>query len=686
MLSKMGLRHYEFHVSRQSRDRYGFDQTFFQLTGNVVFANFHAARVFAQRMNDKRDLVNFPEQAVRAGQINAMGLIDEISHLMVDSYRQQVNPNIMRDALLAIDTEFGRGAVDMVIERFADDFPALTVYRREQTTADWLQGQTGDTPNREIALEEMLMLWLSNLNPAFSPFMELFDDHRLEKVTVYPQIFPVLHSFFAGQPGFGADGQNLIDVLRAPALAAPHSLTAQLEFIRHNWGFALSKLLYRLLGSLDLIQEEEKVTFVGGGPGPSEVYEFGGMAGDPERYTMDREWMPRLVLIAKNAYVWLDQLSRQYGRDISRLDEVPDEELDRLARFGFTGLWLIGLWERSHASKRIKQLTGNPEAVASAYSLLDYRIADDLGGEAAVSNLRQRAWDRGIRLASDMVPNHMGIDANWVMDHPDWFISAPYSPFPSDSFNGPNLTWNDRMGIYLEDHYFDRTDAAVVFKLVDHSNGHTRYVYHGNDGTSMPWNDTAQLNYLMPEVREAVIQTILNVARQFPVIRFDAAMTLAKRHIQRLWFPEPGTGGAIASRADFGMTKQQLDALMPQEFWREVVGRAAVEAPDPLLLAEAFWMLEGYFVRTLGMHRVYNSAFMNMIRDEENAKYRTLIKNTLDFDPEILKRYVNFMNNPDERTAVDQFGKGDKYFGVCTLMVTLPGLPMFGHGQVEGYA
>ena len=31
------------------------------------------------------------------------------------------------------------------------------------------------------------------------------------------------------------------------------------------------------------------------------------------------------------------------------------------------------------------------------------------------------------------------------------------------------------------------------------------------------------------------------------------------------------------------------------------------------------------------------------------------------------------MNNPDERTAVDQFGKGDKYFGVCTLMVTMPG-------------
>ena len=124
---------------------------------------------------------------------------------------------------------------------------------------------------------------------------------------------------------------------------------------------------------------------------------------------------------------------------------------------------------------------------------------------------------------------------------------------------------------------------------------------------------------------------------------------------------------------------------MPVEFWREVVDRVAQEVPDTLLLAEAFWLMEGYFVRTLGMHRVYNSAFMNMLRDEKNAEYRLVIKNTLEFDPEILKRYVNFMNNPDERTAVDQFGKDDKYFGVCTMMVTLPGLPMFGHGQIEGF-
>ena len=680
----------EFHVSRQSRDRYQFGESLFSLRGNVVFANFHASRVFAQKMNAKRDLVHFPEQVVRAGQINAMGLIDEILHVVVGQYRQQRNPQVMEHALAWLNENIGPEAVDKVLRQFVEEFPPLAVYQREINLDEYLAGVSDlpggvQFPNRQIVLEELVMLWLANANPAFAPYLELFDDSALEKGTAYPEVIPSLHDFFETQPKFGPENQNLIDMLRSPAIAVPHSLTGQLEYIRTRWSILLGKYLYRLLSSLDLIKEEEKAIFGVGEGGPARVYDFTGQELEIERFSPDRDWMPNLVLIAKNSYVWLDQLSKKYKRPINRLDEIPDEELDTLARWGFSGLWLIGLWERSSASKKIKQLRGNPDAVASAYSLFSYDIAADLGGEEAYTSLRDRSWKRGIRLASDMVPNHMGIDSRWVVEHPDWFISLDYSPFPSYSFNGPDLSWDERVGIQIDDHYYNNTDAAVAFKRVDKWTGSQKFVYHGNDGTSMPWNDTAQLNYLNPEVREAVIQTILHVARKFPVIRFDAAMTLAKKHFHRLWFPEPGSGGDIPSRAEYGLTKDRFDAAFPQEFWREVVDRVAQEVPDTLLLAEAFWLMEGYFVRTLGMHRVYNSAFMNMLRDEKNQEYRLVIKNTIEFDPEILKRYVNFMNNPDERTAVEQFGKGDKYFGICTLMATMPGLPMFGHGQVEGY-
>src|SRR3954447_10732047 len=212
----------EFHVARDARDRYRFDDSLYSITGNVILANFHAARVFAQRMNQKRDLVNYPEQSVKASQINAMGLIHELTHYMFRAYREQHNPQLLTQTLGWLNAQLGADAVDAALMRFAVEFPALTVYRREHNAEEYLAAETGGTPNREIALEEMLMLWLENVNPAFSPFQELFDDSQLEKETTYPSMISSMYSYF-GRPGdagagtaggmaalFG--GQNVIDM------------------------------------------------------------------------------------------------------------------------------------------------------------------------------------------------------------------------------------------------------------------------------------------------------------------------------------------------------------------------------------------------------------------------------------------------------------------------------------------
>ncbi len=689
----------ELHIRREARTRYRVNSALFTLSGNAILPDLRAVRALAASMTAERRAAGAPDPTVTAGSLNAMGLIDEILHAVVAVYREHEDPEAVDDALDHLDEVLGTAATDEVLLRFTTDFPPLAVHLGELTAETYLAGETEGIPNREVALEELTACWLENANPAFAPYRELFDDRDLAAATAYAPVIDELGRFFAGRTPFGPDQQDLVTMLRAPALAEPGSLVGQLRWIRARWGSFLATylgerfgaLMDRLVTGLDVAAEEERAVWMryhpghgdgGGSPGPS----FGGLDAEPERFSEDRDWMPRVVLMAKSSYVWLDQLSRAYGREIRRLDQVPDEELDRLARWGFTGLWLIGLWERSSASRRIKQWRGNPDAVASAYSLRDYVIAEDLGGEAAWGVLRDQAWARGIRLASDMVPNHMGIDSRWVVEHPDWFLTRPDSPYPGYTFGGADLSDDPRVVIQIEDHYWDSTDAAVVFRREDRATGDVRYIYHGNDGTSMPWNDTAQLDYLQAEVREAVIQTILAVARRFPIIRFDAAMTLAKKHVARLWYPEPGQGGAIPSRAESAMTREAFEAAFPEEFWREVVDRVAAEVPDTLLLAEAFWLMEGYFVRTLGMHRVYNSAFMHMLRDEKNADYRLLVKNTLEFDPEILKRYVNFMNNPDEKTAIEQFGTGDKYFGIATVLATMPGLPMFGHGQVEGFA
>lgn len=687
----------ELPLRASARERYGFSGGQLAEGGALQVPALRDAQSLAKTISDARDARRYPESAVRAGELYAAALVQEMLRLIVAHYLA-AHPDALTRAYRQLEGDFGPDLTP-TLTRYVAVFQPKIVAQGEVTPDVFVTGEQGGLPNKQVAVESLILLHFANVNPALGRLHDLFDDRELQE-TRYPELVTGLEAFFAGEPDAG-EGQKLFDLLRAPIDASPTSLEGQLGGLRERLGAlglelevpGLDELMGEILRAGDTLREEQKPNF-GGGPGPAQVFDPAASVGaggafvqhEYEAFSQDSSWMPRVVMLAKSTFVWLGQLSKQYGREINRLDEIPDEELDELARRGFTGLWLIGLWERSKASKTIKNLRGNPDAVASAYSLYDYVIAGDLGGFGAFENLKARAWQRGIRMASDMVPNHVGVDGKWVVEHPEWFLGLDHPPYPSYSFNGPDLSQDARVGIYLEDHYYDSSDAAVVFKREDRDSGQTRYIYHGNDGTSMPWNDTAQIDYLNPEAREAVIQTILHVARLSPIIRFDAAMTLAKRHIQRLWYPEPGSGGAIASRAQYGtLSTDAFNAAIPEEFWREVVDRVAREVPDTLLLAEAFWMMEGYFVRTLGMHRVYNSAFMHMFKNEDNAKYRQSIKNVLEFEPEILKRFVNFMNNPDEETAVAQFGKDDKYFGVCVMMATMPGLPMFGHGQVEGY-
>jgi len=682
----------EFHLSRPAREGLGIEDSLFQSTGNLILPDFRAARALARRINESVDAALLPERAVKAGRLNAMALIDEILHDVARLYREQVEPRAFSLALADLEAELGAAPARALLAAFAERFPPLAVYRGELTAAAWLDG-AGEGPaaaatRREQALEELLLLRLANEDPAFGPFRFLFDETLLAgpglpEAPAYRAAIGALERRFAALPPFGPDAQDLVTMLRSPAAAAPLSLPGQLEYIRARWGLLLGERLLRLLGGLDLIREEEKPRFPG--PGPTRAYAYAGMEREYERFSQDKDWMPRVVMMAKSVLVWLSQLSASYGRGIRTLDAIPDEELDLLASRGFNALWLIGLWERSAASAEIKRRCGNPEAAPSAYSLFDYEIAAELGGWPALERLREKCSWRGIRLAADMVPNHVGIDSAWVRERPELLMSSDWSPFPGYSFGGADLSGDGRVELKLEDHYYSRTDAAVVFRRVDRASGKTLYVYHGNDGTGLPWSDTAQIDFLKPEARAAVRERILHVARNFPIVRFDAAMVLARKSFRRLWYPEPGSGGDVPSRAERALPGPDFERAMPEEFWREVVDECAREAPDTLLLAEAFWMMEGYFVRTLGMHRVYNSAFMNMLKNEENAKYRETIRNTQEFDRDILKRFVNFMNNPDEETAVAQFGSGDKYFGVCAMMATMPGLPMFGHGQLEGF-
>ncbi len=662
------MKNRDFRISEESRQEIDFTSPLFESKKGIA-SFYREASELAYKYNSYKSSKSDSFKHVSAARLNAAAVLHMVYQTALSYLLEDRDDDFFTRRLSVVNTNKN---LSDALKLFDNEYPTMLEEDKEEVES-----------MRGFFIFQVLLDNQALVN-ATSPFLK-------PEGTIFPDSFKALSSILSSyeKEPFRDGSENTEDFftfLTLPSRLFPDSLDDQIQYILRSWKDILPKELLRVLqNTLDYIKEEEKDHGIGLPPGPMPVADYSDLTNEYEAFSSDSNWMPRVVMMAKSTLVWLDQLSKKYNREIRTLDQIPNEELDLLKDRGFTALWLIGLWERSDASAEIKHLCGNPDAVASAYSLKDYDISWKIGGWQALENLRHRCFERGIRLASDMVPNHTGIDGNWVYEHPDYYISQDYPPFPNYSYNGPDLSKNSNWEVKIEDHYYDKTDAAVTFRLTDRRTGQVRYVFHGNDGTTMPWNDTAQLDYLNPTTREAVIQKIIHVAKNFPIIRFDAAMTLAKRHIERLWYPKPGSGGDIAGRASHAMDTAEFNRLIPEEFWREVVDRIAKEVPDTLLLAEAFWMMEGYFVRTLGMHRVYNSAFMNMLKNQENQKYRQSIKNTLAFEPEILKRYVNFMNNPDEDTAISQFGDGDRYFAVATLLATLPGLPMIGHGQIEGF-
>ena len=119
----------EFHIAKEARDRYELDSSLFSLHGTLLVADLSAAQRVAYAINQKRDVARFPESAVTAGELYISGLLDELLHLLVVTYLEQINTNAFSDALEYLGKQVGENALDTTLRRFSETFPPTAVYR-----------------------------------------------------------------------------------------------------------------------------------------------------------------------------------------------------------------------------------------------------------------------------------------------------------------------------------------------------------------------------------------------------------------------------------------------------------------------------------------------------------------------------------------------------------------------------
>ncbi|HEY9152864.1 MAG TPA: alpha-amylase, partial [Anaerolineales bacterium] len=121
---------FEFHVARQARQKYQFDETLFATDGRVVLSDFSAARRFAER------IYAVSGRVIPASDIYALGLMDEVLHLIIRQYEKQ-NPGVITRALDSLQSNLG-ARLEETLFKFIDEFPPVSVYQGKQTIEEYL--------------------------------------------------------------------------------------------------------------------------------------------------------------------------------------------------------------------------------------------------------------------------------------------------------------------------------------------------------------------------------------------------------------------------------------------------------------------------------------------------------------------------------------------------------------------
>ena len=340
-----------------------------------------------------------------------------------------------------------------------------------------------------------------------------------------------------------------------------------------------------------------------------------------------------------NTRVWLTEFTRSMGRPCS-LDDIPDSELDRLADLGFDWIWFLSVWQTGPDAQQVSR--SNPtwrrefeetltdlreeDIAGSGFAITGYTVHQELGGDAALSRLRERLRQRGLKLMLDFVPNHMGLGHPWIEEHPDYFVQGTEEDLASMPQN---------------------------YTRVQRPSGERIFAY-GRDPHFSGWPDTLQLNYANPALQEAMIGELLRISRQCDGVRCDMAMLVLPDVFERTW----------GHRAPL--------------FWPTATRRVRERAPNFLFMAEVYWDME-WTLQQQGFDYSYDKRLYDQLREGRAQSVHDHFRAGMDYQDKLAR----FLENHDEPRAAATFSL-EIHRAAAVLSFLSPGLRFFHQGQFEG--
>ncbi len=345
------------------------------------------------------------------------------------------------------------------------------------------------------------------------------------------------------------------------------------------------------------------------------------------------------LLYQVNTRVWITELSIKYSRQAT-LDDIPDSELDSMADSGFNWIWFLSVWQTGKEGQRISRQ--NPawltefqhtlsdlqedDIAGSGFAIKDYRVSEELGGDAALARLRKRLSERGLKLMLDFVPNHSALDHPWVHQHPDFYIQAGEHELLKEPSNYTTV---------------NSGSEGIIFA-------------HGRDPFFPGWPDTLQLNYGNPDLQEAMAGELARIASQCDGVRCDMAMLVLPDVFERTW------------------------GIKCKPFWPETIRRVHEINPEFALMAEVYWDLEWTMLQQ-GFDYAYDKRLYDRLKEGHPKPVREHFFAGLDYQGKMAR----FLENHDEPRAAAEFPQA-MHEAAAIITFLSPGLRFFHQGQFEG--
>ena len=340
-----------------------------------------------------------------------------------------------------------------------------------------------------------------------------------------------------------------------------------------------------------------------------------------------------------NTRVWLTELSRTLGRPAT-LDDIPDGELDRLAKTGFDWVWFLSVWQTGPEGQRVSRSNQEwrrefqetlpdlreEDIPGSGFAITGYTVHGNLGGDAALARLRERLRKRGLRLMLDFVPNHTGLDHTWVEKHPEYYIPGTEQ---------------------------DLAKAPQNYTRVKRKQGDLLLAY-GRDPYFSGWPDTLQLNYGNQATQDAMIGELVKIAGQCDGVRCDMAMLVLPDIFERTW------------------------GIRAQPFWQKATQLVRERVPDFRFMAEVYWDME-WTLQQQGFDYTYDKRLYDRLREGHARPVRDHLRADFGYQ----SKMARFLENHDEPRAAATFSPGvHEAAAIITFLSTC--LRFFHQGQFEG--